>query len=115
MKKTLIILISVIFLIGLVQVAISGPPPGKITISVSGTKDATFDHAAHVSRVANCQECHHKDAKGSEQKCIVCHTVEGKDGAIPGKKAFHDKCGGCHKKEAKGPQYPKGCKECHLP
>ena len=113
LKKFLIVLIAIVILFAFISIAVSAPPKGKITISVTGAKNAVFDHDAHVKSTANCQECHHKDAAGKEQKCSNCHTAEGKDGASPGKKAFHDKCGKCHAEKAKGPMYPKDCKTCH--
>ena len=113
MKKTIVMIMVIAFLFGLISIAVSAPPAGKVTIKLSGKKECVFDHGAHVARDGNCRSCHHKDAKGSEQKCTNCHTAEGKDGATPGKKAFHTKCGSCHKEKAKGPQYPKDCKTCH--
>ena len=114
MKKPIIMAVVFFFLLGLISVAVSAPPAGKITIKLSGKKECVFDHTAHEAHAKNnCQTCHHKDAKGSEQKCTICHTAEGKDGASPGKKAFHANCGSCHKLEGKGPQYPKDCKACH--
>jgi mono/diheme cytochrome c family protein len=107
-------LIILVFLVGLVAVAVSAPPSGKITIKVGGAKDATFDHPAHVKIAGGkCATCHHKDAAGKEQKCTNCHTKDGKDGASAGKEMFHKKCGGCHKEQAKGPLFPKDCKVCH--
>jgi Class III cytochrome C family len=114
MKRHVAVVIAIVFVLGMFSIAVSAPPAGKITIKLSGVKDTTFDHVAHVTRAGgDCQKCHHKDAKGAEQKCTVCHTKEGKDGALPGKKAFHKQCGSCHKAQAKGPQYPKDCKVCH--
>jgi mono/diheme cytochrome c family protein len=113
-KRHIAVILAIMFVAGMAQVAFSAAPSGKITITLGGAKTATFDHTAHVSRAdGNCQKCHHKDAKGAEQKCSSCHTKTGKDGAIAGKKAFHAQCGACHKAKAKGPQYPKDCKVCH--
>jgi len=114
-KRSIILIMVVIFGLCLVTAAISATPPaGKITISLSDKKTCTFDHAAHVKLADNCQACHHKDAKGSEQKCTNCHTAAGgKDNAADGKKAFHKQCGDCHKAKGKGPQYPQDCAKCH--
>jgi hypothetical protein len=116
-KKFVMIFLIALAALGLAALAFSSsatPPAGKITISVSGAKPATFDHAAHVGRAGgDCQKCHHKDPKGQGSKCTACHTATGKDGATPGKEMFHKKCGDCHKTMAKGPQYPKDCKVCH--
>jgi DnaJ-class molecular chaperone len=68
----------------------------------------TFSHKKHSDRT--CQDCHHtlKEGETSPSSCGECH----KEGAeISRKKAFHDSCKACHKKEAKGPQK---CKECHV-
>ena len=113
MKRLLAVLLGALLLIGAVALAASTAPEGKITISTGGAKDAVFDHTAHVARADTCQKCHHKDAAGAEQKCTGCHTEDGKDGAPAAKTAFHKLCGGCHKEMGKGPQYPRGCKECH--
>ncbi|MCZ7584619.1 MAG: cytochrome c family protein [Deltaproteobacteria bacterium] len=117
MKKfiTLFLVVILSFAVAaLVFAASNTPPKGKITIGAGGKKPATFDHDAHLA-VANkdCQVCHHKDEKGMGTRCSTCHTKAGKDGAKPAKEAFHKACGDCHKKEAKGPQYPKDCKVCH--
>lgn len=105
--------VAAIMALSLATVALSEVPKGKIVISVGGKKDATYDHATHAAREATCQVCHHTDQKGKEQKCSVCHTVTGKDKAEPAKKAFHKRCGGCHKERSLGPLYPKNCKGCH--
>ena len=115
MKKFLMFSVVVLCSVGLVSLATSASAPtGKITVSVSGKKPVQYDHPAHVERVQkDCQVCHHKDPKGQGSKCSTCHTETGKDGAGPGKETFHTQCGDCHKKSAKGPQYPKDCKTCH--
>jgi hypothetical protein len=112
-KKFVMVFLIVLVALSLAALAFSAAPKGKITVSVSGAKPATFDHDAHVTRAGDCQKCHHKDAKGQGSKCTVCHTATGKDGAPAGKEAFHKSCGDCHKAQAKGPQYPKDCKVCH--
>ena len=116
MRKTLILVVAAVFLLGLVAVAVSAPPAGKITIKVGGTKDAAYDHPAHVkAALGKCQTCHHKNAPGKEEKCTVCHAKEGKDKAPAGKEMFHKFCTEkCHKAQGKGPQFPKDCKVCHV-
>lgn len=115
MKRFMMLFLVTVFALSLAAIAMSAAAPaGKITITAGGAKKAEFDHAAHVTRVgSDCQVCHHKDAKGTGSKCTTCHTATGKDGAQPAKDAFHKQCGDCHKKSAKGPQYPKDCKVCH--
>ncbi len=114
LKKTAVILVSLAFSVGMISAAFSAQKPeGEIKVEITGAKPAYFDHSTHEKRAENCQVCHHKNEKGAEEKCTTCHTKEGKDEAVPGKKAFHTQCGGCHKKNAKGPQYPKDCKVCH--
>ncbi len=109
-RGVLTVVLILIFAFTLTAIAASKAPSGKLTLKLTGKKDATFDHTAHESRVENCQTCHHKDAAGAELKCTGCHTAAGKDDAIAGKKAFHKMCMGCHKKGGKG---PKSCKGCH--
>ena len=116
MKKFAIVFLVVLCALGLAALAFSAsatPPKGKITVSVSGARPATFDHDAHVKNVGDCQKCHHKDPAGKGSKCTACHTTTGKDGAPPGKDAFHKKCGDCHKAQGKGPLVTKDCKVCH--
>lgn len=110
-REMLAVVLTFILAVSLTAIAASKAPQGKITIKLTGKKDATFDHTTHEGRVENCQACHHKDAAGAEQKCTGCHTAVGKEGAVEGKKAFHKMCLDCHKKEGKG---PKACKGCHL-
>lgn len=110
-RKPVILFLSLLLILSIVGVAISEKPVGKITISITGSKDCDFDHTAHEKTVGDCIKCHHKDEKGKEQKCTVCHTKEGKDGATKAKTAFHKQCIGCHKTST--PKVPSGCKTCH--
>jgi hypothetical protein len=48
---------------------------------------------------SNCQECHHKDEAGKEQKCFNCHEAKKKGDAVAFKEAMHKSCKECcHKK-----------------
>lgn len=116
MKKFVILFFSAVAILGLVSFAISSsstPPKGKITITMTGKKPATFDHSAHVKRTdGDCQECHHNDPPKQGSKCTECHTKEGKDDAPAGKDVFHKKaCKTCHAKEKPDKKF--GCKVCH--
>ena len=101
MKKMLFVLLLVAFA-ATAAFAVEGPPQVKFDTKM-GT--VTFDHAAHQTRVADCQTCHHKGVDAGT--CKSCHGV---DPAAPKlKDAFHTMCKGCH--QDKGG--PTGCKDCH--
>ncbi|MCL5966293.1 MAG: cytochrome c family protein [Deltaproteobacteria bacterium] len=104
----LAVVAAVVFSAGLV---ISAEAPEKITIDhVKKEKAAVvFPHKAHADRIKNCQECHHKNAKGKEEKCFDCHKAKKEGDAPPLKEVVHKKCKGCHQKEKKGPTKCAGC------
>lgn len=111
-KAGFVLVLVLVTAFALVTLAISAQPVGKIKLDLTGKKSSDFDHTAHEKVVESCQKCHHKDAAGTEQKCLKCHTVEGTDKVIKAKDAFHKQCAGCHKSIKKG---PKSCKGCHQP
>jgi len=110
MRKSAILVLAFVIAIGFAAAALSAGPTGKITIKLTGQKNAVFDHGAHAKAAESCQKCHHKDAAGKESKCTNCHTATGVNGAVPGKDAFHKQCIGCHKAKDQG---PKTCPACH--
>ena len=119
-------------------------PMGTIELNPPEAVEATksvveFPHSRHFTN--NCLECHHKWDMGPElQGCKTsgCHELtkapqksEKIDMVMYYKKAFHEKCMGCHK-EIKSQNLamekklrwgsknlkllktgPTGCKECH--
>lgn len=85
----------------------------------------TFNHKLHATvRGIECTSCHHTYKEGETIKpCSDCHKkneskVEGFAVMAPkNKKAYHDKCKGCHKyttEELKKPAGPTKCKLCHI-
>jgi hypothetical protein len=114
MKKFAMLLAIVMVAVFSAGVIVAADAPEKATIGdVQKVKSAVvFPHKAHADRVGNCQECHHKDAAGKEQKCFACHKAEKKDAAVALKDAMHTKCQGCHKKDA-SKKAPTKCDGCH--
>lgn len=113
MKKLAILLAAVL------AVALGfGPgmaaPPDKVVLKEIQKMKApvAFDHKAHGAKVKSCQECHHKDAAGKEQKCSTadCHGAKADGKKVDLKEAFHKQCKDCHKAGKKGPTK---CDECH--
>lgn len=85
----------------------------------------TFNHALHATvRSIECASCHHTYTEGEPiKRCTECHKkkaaqVEGFSVLAPkNKKAFHNKCKGCHKytlEELEKPAGPTKCKLCHI-
>lgn len=81
---------------------------------------AVFVHDEHNEKagIEDCAACHHgKGADGRQDKddvsagtpCADCHSVDGKSGATPLMRAYHQQCISCHVKEQKGPSYCGGC------
>ncbi len=82
---------------------------------------SVFHHEEHNlnADIWECNVCHHvyddagnllKDESSEGTPCADCHGLKD-DGRQPGlMKAFHQRCQGCHLKEAKGPVM---CGECH--
>lgn len=105
----LAVAVAVVFSAGIV---ISADAPEKVTIDHVKKEKApvTFQHKAHADRIKNCQECHHKNEKGKEEKCFNCHKAKKEGNALELKEAMHKKCKTCHQKEKKGPTK---CAECH--
>lgn len=77
-----------------------------------------FPHDGHNEKagIDDCSVCHHvyengvkSDAETSEdQSCSSCHMKDGN--TRPLRRAFHDRCKGCHEEQKKGPVQ---CAECH--
>ncbi len=100
------------------QGSVSAEEP-KDGIALEASKGTvTFNHSKHKGN-AECKTCHHKEKDGkSEVACRTCHGKEKQGDAIKSKKAFHDKCKGCHKDAIKKDpalkdKAPTKCKECH--
>ena len=79
----------------------------------------TFNHQQHADlSFTKCTTCHHTLKPGETVKtCHECHDDEA-SGAPKTKKAFHERCAGCHeytatKGEKAGP-LKKKCKLCHV-
>lgn len=117
MKKFLTLMATLVAVVFAVGVALAAAPD-KVTIKEIAKSKApvTFDHKAHGDRAnatkEKCQECHHKDAPGKEQKCSTkdCHGAKAEGKKLDLKEAYHKQCKGCHQKEKKGPVK---CDECH--
>lgn len=93
--------------------------PENITINVIQEKKAPveFKHHEHQKRVKDdCKACHHATKEGEQpEKCSKCHMKEAAGDTPDFKKAMHDGCKDCHKKEkAAGKNAPTKCKECHV-
>lgn len=73
------------------------PAPEKVVLETRSFGTVTVDHAAHLKRRARCVSCH---GPGPITKV---GRLEPKDA--------HERCIGCHKKEARGPT---GCRQCHV-
>ena len=107
------IVVAVTFSAGLV---IGAGAPGKVTIDeIQKVKGPVpFDHKAHAEkRAKNCQECHHADPAGKEQKCSACHKVKAEGKTVSLKDAYHTTCKDCHKKDA-SKKAPTKCDGCHV-
>mgnify|MGYP001557798415 CR=1 FL=1 len=99
------VLIAVALVAVFVAVAYAVAPPDTIVInSIQKLKPPVpFNHKAHAARATSCQECHHKNKVGEEQKCSACHQ------GVNLKDAYHEQCKECHKKQGKGPTKCDGC------
>ncbi|SHI81677.1 Class III cytochrome C family protein [Malonomonas rubra DSM 5091] len=104
MKKMLVLFAIVAFVAASAFVAVAQDKgPASITMEVK-MGNVTFDHAKHQG-LTDCATCHHT---GDFAACKSCHDV--KPEAPKSKKAYHDQCKGCHKKESG----PTKCKGCHV-
>jgi hypothetical protein len=91
-------------------VAVAAPPDKIVIKDIQKLKGPVpYDHKAHTAKVKNCQECHHMDAAGKEQRCSACHTDKTEAKKLSLKEAFHKKCKDCHAKDNKGPTKCDGC------
>ena len=105
MKKMLVLLAIVALVASTAFVAVASEDKGPASIKMEVKMGAvTFDHAKHQG-LADCATCHHT---GDYAKCKSCHDA--KPEAPKSKKAYHDQCKGCHKKQSG----PTKCKGCHV-
>ena len=105
MKKMLVLFAIVTFVAASAFVAVAqdkGPATIKMPVKMG---DVTFEHAKHQGLVPDCATCHHT---GDYAACKSCHGA--KPEAPKSKKAYHDQCKGCHKKQSG----PTKCKGCHV-
>ena len=123
MKKTVLILIACVLLLGVVALAQKAPTTPEI-LKGSPMGGVKFEHSKHAT--VKCDVCHHaakpgKTPKAAQEACTDCHT---KVATAPMKTklqaAFHNPtatagiCIDCHKAEnAKGKKAPTKCAECH--
>ncbi len=109
----------------LVHAAATIPDDKSVITFETKTGVVTFNHSLHATvRGIECASCHHTYTEGETIKpCSECHKkkaspVEGFSVLAPkNKKAFHDKCKGCHKytvEELEKPAGPTKCKLCHI-
>ncbi|MEA3544605.1 MAG: cytochrome c3 family protein [Thermodesulfobacteriota bacterium] len=107
MKKLLVLLIVVAFVCTAFVAVAQDKGPAVIKMDKAKTGVVTFDHAKHQVDAPDCAACHHTDGF---EKCSSCHRKsDSKEDVKKYKKAIHDNCKGCHKKEGKGPTKCKGC------
>lgn len=88
MKKTVIVLLSIIFSAGTVIAA-------DVIELPASTGKVSFPHKKHQQMLKDCKKCHEK--------------APGKIAEL-GKEWAHKTCKGCHTELKKGPTT---CKECH--
>lgn len=131
MKKTLLLLVAVVFgfvATGLVVASEEKEKNGPEVVVFKTKKkgDVTFKHREHQVREklpAECADCHHSKGDDGKQvaykegqeigKCVSCHTKDMKNKKLnTAQKALHENCKGCHKEKA--PEVTKKkCKACH--
>lgn len=109
---------ALVFGSSIVYSAVMADAPDTITIDKFKSKKpaVTLPHKKHVDSGIACKTCHHKDEAGATpKKCTECHTMPATGDAPEAKKAFHDACQKCHKKEAKAGKKsgPTKCEDCH--
>lgn len=123
MKKTVLILIACVLMLGVVALA-QKAPTAPVILKGAPMGGVKFEHSKHAT--AKCDTCHHaakpeKAPKSAQEACTDCHT---KVATAPMKTklqaAFHNPtatagiCIDCHKAEAaKGKPAPTKCAECH--
>lgn len=80
----------------------------------------TFAHLMHAGlSITQCTTCHHKmqPADAVVKPCHECHQKKAKE-MVKAKKAFHNRCIGCHEYTVAGGQHAgplkKKCKLCHI-
>jgi Class III cytochrome C family len=115
MKKFAMLLAVVMVTVFSAGVIVAANAPESVTIKdVQKSKPpVVFPHKVHAEKLGiKCAECHHKDAAGKEQSCFACHKAEKKGDAIAMKDAMHEKCKGCHSKDATK-KAPTKCDGCH--
>jgi len=104
MKKMLMLLVVVGFVVGSALAVVAADAPATVKLEAKmGT--VTLDHAKHGG-LTDCKTCHHMGVEAG--KCSSCHDA--KPEAPKAKDAFHKVCKDCH--AAKGG--PTKCKECHV-
>ncbi len=123
MKRTVLILIACVLVLGVVALA-QKAPTAPIVLKGAPMGGVKFEHSKHAT--VKCETCHHaskaeKPSKAAQEACTDCHT---KVATAPMKTklqaAFHNPtatagiCIDCHKAEAaKGKKAPTKCNECH--
>lgn len=123
MKKTVLILIACVLVLGVFALA-QKAPTAPVVLKGAPMGGVKFDHSKHAT--VKCDVCHHaakaeKAPKAAQEACTDCHT---KVATAPMKTklqaAFHNPtatagiCIDCHKAEAaKGKKAPTKCAECH--
>jgi hypothetical protein len=92
------------------------PDTLKIDKFAKKKKAVSLPHKQHVDAGIACKTCHHDEKPGvAVKKCVECHTMPATGDAPDAKKAFHDNCIDCHKKEGKAGKKtgPTKCDDCH--
>ena len=107
MKKFLVVLFVVAFVCTALVAVAQEKGAAQIKLDKAKMGVVTFEHAQHQS-LTDCKTCHHT---GTYAACDSCHGDKADGKKLDYKKAIHENCQGCHKKEGKGPTK---CKECHV-
>ena len=102
MKKMLLMLVVVVFVLGSALAAVAADAPATVKFEAK-MGNVTLDHAKH-SGMTDCKTCHHLGVEAGA--CRSCHGV--KPDAPKAKDAFHKVCKDCHK-EKNGPTKCNGC------
>lgn len=116
--SVLAVAVALVFGSSTLYSAVMADAPDTIKIDKFAKKKAavSLPHKQHVDAGIACKTCHHKDEAGATpKKCTECHTIPATGETSDAKKAFHDSCQKCHKKEAKAGKKsgPTKCEDCH--
>ena len=140
MKKSVILVIAIIFCFSISVSLFAGKNPGVVTLDTISDKyeSVRFNHESHTSMAGNCGTCHHEHGNSGALPCKDCHSItpaafknsvvnnftacknchavsDPDNPVMPGLKvAYHKTCFQCHWGMGNVGVDPKGCTEiCH--